>query len=139
VAKRLLHDDARAVRAAGNLEVRNDRAEERGRDSQVVQGVGGLADLAPQRMKGFDVLVRTFDVAQPIRERRRCRRVLEPGRSEAGTCPLAQAVEVARPGNTNDRDLESVEDEAGKGGKDLLEGQVAGGTEEDEGVGTGLL
>ena len=94
VTERLLDDDAAAVGAARRLELLDDQTEQRRRDGQVVQRVGGLAELAPQLGEGLGVAVVAVDVAQQrhqLRERHVVDAVLGVGQAVAG--PLLQLVE----------------------------------------------
>jgi hypothetical protein len=101
-----------------------------------VQRVRRLPDLVTQRVESVDIIVGTLDVVQPVGQRGRCGGISEACRGEAGPRPVAQAVEIARPGDTDDRDIEAaVTDQAGESGKDLLVRQVTGSAEEDEDVG----
>ena len=133
--ERLLQDDPRTVRASRGGEVRDHLGEERRRDGEVVERVPGLSELAAKRMEGLDVVVRALDVAQPRGERLDGRPVDRPGRSDAPPGPLPQALEVARPGDADDRHVEAlVADQPEEGGEDLLEGEVSRRAEEHERV-----
>ena len=63
-AKRLLDDDPRPTRTSRLIEVVNYRREERRRDRQVVEWMGCLTELAPQCVKGFEVIVRPLHVPE---------------------------------------------------------------------------
>ncbi len=136
-AERLLDDDAGPVGAARRPEQPDDLVEQAGRDGQVMKRV-----LAPRRgrvrsaLEGVGVVVGALDEAQLVLKLLDDRSVGDPVRLEALAGSVAQAVKVAMAGDADDRHAPAaIADETGQGGEDLLDGQVAGGAEEDQGVG----
>jgi hypothetical protein len=106
-----------------------------------VQRPAGVAELLAEPLEGPGVVVVAVDVAQQLRQ---------PGEGllvelalaagvvlDALAGPPAQLGQVpARPGHSDDRDVETVAlDQPQEGGEDLLVGQVAGGAEEHDRVG----
>ena len=136
VAERLLNDDPRALRAARRLEVTDHHGEQRRRNGEIVQWMASLAQLPAQGVERVDVVVRALDVAQAVRERPDHGGVRDPVGPEALPRTLLQAVQVARAGHPDDRHVQAVvTDQRGERREDLLEGEVTGGPEEDDGVG----
>jgi hypothetical protein len=101
----------------------------------------GVADGLAQALEGAGVGVVAVDVPQQVgqpAERLLVDLALAEVVLNALAGPLAQPGQVpARAGDPDDRHLQAVPlDQPEQGREDLLVGEVAGGAEEDEGVGT---
>ena len=138
VPEGLLDHDPGARRAAGLAELLDDRAEEAGRDRQVVRRMLRAAERLAQRREGGRVAVVAVDVLEQRHELRE-RGLVDAAAVllQARARPLHELLgRPARLGDADDRDVEVAPlDHALERGKDLLVGQVAGRAEEDQGVG----
>lgn len=80
-----------------------------------MQRVGGVAELAAQRMERVDVVVRALDVAKTVQQQRQRVRigitVAVGGGIDARPRPFAERVEIARPRHPDDRQVEAVADQ----------------------------
>ena len=131
-----LHDDPRAVGTVRLAEQPDDGAEQRRRDRQVVEGMRRGAEFRPEPAERVGIVVRAGDEAELLLELPQHGPIDVALRLEAVAGALAQAGKVAVPGDADDGHRPArVADEAGKGREDLLERQIAGRAEEDEGVG----
>ena len=93
------------------------------------------AELRAEPAERVGIVVRAGDEAQLLLELPQHRPIDGALRLEALAGTLAQAGKVAVPGDADDGHRPApVADEAGKGREDLLERQIAGRAEEDEGV-----
>ncbi len=130
-------DDARAFCAPGFPELLDDQAKERRRDRQVMRRALRWAERVSQIGEGRGVFVITVHIAQEAAQR------FERGGIEAAmflkavACALPEVVEGPTClGNADHGDFQvSVLGHRLERGEDFLIGQIAGGTEEDEGVG----
>ena len=139
-AERLLDDDAGAVGAARLAELLDDQPEQHGRDGEVVRGPLGGAELLAEGLERRRVLVVAVDVAQQAAQLVE-RRGIEPAvLLEAVLGAGLELVEVpAGLGHADDRHVEvAALHHRLQRREDLLVGQIAGGAEEDQGVGVGL-
>ena len=139
MAERLLHHHPRVVRAAGLLQPLDHRAEQAGRDRQVVQRPLRLAQRLAQLGEGLRVGVVAVDVLQP------CRKLVEHRLVELLAVLLGRlphAVERAlaqllhRPAGQRHADHRHLQVAVARHRQqrreDLLVGQVAGGAEENQ-------
>src|SRR4029450_11498174 len=114
------------------------RGEHARRDGQVVQGPLGVAQGLAELLEGLGVGVVAVDVAQQPRQLGERLLVDLAVVLEAVVGPPAQLFQVpTRPGHADDGHVQAAAlDQCLEGGEDLLVGEVAGGTEEHDGVGT---
>ena len=135
--ERLLDHDPRVPGAARLGQVPRHDGEQARRDRQVVHGPGGVAQLAAQGAEGRRVVVVAVDVAEQADELPG--RLVRPAavRLDAGQDPGAEPLQVpARPGDADDRHVEvPVPHHLLERRVDLLDGEVAGRAEEDQGIG----
>ena len=131
--------DAGTVGRAGRAEALHDDREQAGRDGQVVGGVPGAVEGLDQLGVGVGLEVVAVDVPQGPAELLEGGGVVDPPAVglDRVAGPLDQVIDgPRRRGHADNGDIEVAP--LGHGverGKDLLVGQVAGGPEEDEGVG----
>ena len=121
-------------------ELLDDQPEQRGRDGEVVRRPLGGAELLADGLEGRRVLVVAVDVAQQAAQLVE-RRGIEPAvLLEAVARPGPELVEVpAGLGHADDRHVEvAALHHRLQRREDLLVGQIAGGAEEDQGVGMGF-
>jgi hypothetical protein len=114
----------------------DDLTEERRRDGQVVKRMPGRAQLRPQPAERVGIVIRALDKAELALEPLKDRRIELGVGFEALPGAIAQARDVAVPGDPDDRHRPArIANQASQGGEDLLEGQIPGGAEEDKSVG----
>ena len=137
LAEGLLDDDAGAFRAARLRQLFDDRSEQRRRDRQVVRGVLGAGELAPERREGRRILVVPVDVAQQAAQLGERVAVEAAVLLDAVLRPRAQLVErPAGLGHADDRHIEvAALGHRLQRREDLLVRQIAGRSEEHERVG----
>jgi hypothetical protein len=138
-AERLLHDDAPVDGGTHPSQTGDYGGEEAGRDCQIKERPLAADQRIPQSLVGARILVVSPDKAEQPAQ------FLKRGRVEgtvllhaiARSVPkLVQA--VVGTGHPHDRHVEmAVTDHRLQGGEDLLEGEVAGNTEDDQCVGGG--
>src|SRR5262245_11494757 len=137
LTERLLDHDAAAGRAPRRAELIADGLEGAGRDGQVVRRVTRIPQLLSQALEGPRIAVIAVDVAQRADHagERIGIEAAVPLDAVAGT----RLQLVARPAGLGDADHRDVEVAAAgqslESWKDLLVGEVAGGSEEHERVG----
>ncbi len=137
VAERLLHDHARVLRAARSGQLLHHRPEQHGRDGEAMRGPLGLAQLRAERLERGRVLVVAVDVAQKAAQLLGRRVVEEAVLLEAVARAGAQLVDPpAGLGHPDHRNVEMAPlHHRLQRREDLLVSEVAGGAEEDQGVG----
>ena len=136
-AEGLLDDHARAAGAARPTEALDHLLEHARRDCEIVQRVRSTAELLAERGVGGRSAVVAADVAEPLLELREDRLVEAAVLLDAlaGARPEL-LVRPVRPCDPDDGHLEmSAPFHRVESGENLLVDEVAGGPEEDEGVG----
>jgi len=102
-----------------------------------VKWVLGRAQLCPKPAERLRIVVGARKKSELILEAPKDERIDVALGFQTLSGAVAQAGEVAVPGDPDDRHRPvRIANQAGQGGEDLLESQIARGTEEDEGVGT---
>ena len=138
-AEGLFHDDSGTLDAARLRQPLGHRGEQAGRDGQVVQRTLGTTERLAQLGERRGIAVIPVDVLQTRAQLRERRRVQPAVLLEAVLGPRHELIEIPMgPRHADDRHVETVTpDQRLEGREDLLVRQVAGGTEEDERIGTG--
>ncbi len=140
VAERLLDDDARARGATGVRQLLDDRSEQHRRDGQIVRRMRDAGELAAQRRERRRIAVVAVDVAQPGAQPGEGVAVQPAVFLDAVLRPRPQLVErPARLGHADDRHVQlPAPGHRLERRKDLLERQIAGGSEEHQRIGSNL-
>ena len=136
-AEGFFNDDAGVGATAGFGEVFSDGRKEAGWDGEVVERCLGVAQLLADLLEGVQVGVVAVDVAEQVHEFFKGVFVQAAVLFERVLGAGFEVIEVpAGLGDADDGNIEAfVLDEALQGGEDLFVGEIAGGSEEDEGVG----
>ena len=137
-AEGLFDDHAGTAGAVGVAELLGDFAEEDWRDGEIVGRVLGIAESLPQRGERGGVVVVAVDVTEQALSLAKAASSMPPCFSMLSRARRFQLVEV--PTVLGDADDGAVEvaalDHGLQRGEDLFVGEIAGGAEEDEGVGS---
>ena len=139
-AEGLLDDDARILGAARVGEPLDDAAEHARRDREVVDGALGEPELLAQLAISLRVGVVAIDEAQLRLELRECSRIELAGVLEARLGARLKLLESeARATHADDGNLQPIAIHEGvERRKHLFKGEIAGRTEEHEGIGCEL-
>ena len=135
-AEGLFDDDSRVLRTPRLRQTLHHGREHAGRDGEIVQRTRRPVECLPQTLVRRRILVVAADVLQPRRQFHKRVGIDSAIVLEAVARPLAQLVQrPAGAGHAYDRHIQLAgSDQRLQRGKDLLIGQIAGCTEENEGV-----